>query len=147
MIVDQHLIIMITHSLFLAAALFSTSAFPLRPTNVTPATTLSAPGGPPSIRIANKAKGEITAAEWKGVRDVDLAGCVPDARITLLTVCIKDCKGKDASLSTSSKVLSAEMRSMVQNLPPGTLFTVKVEVKDGSGKEWKVPAAEFTWRG
>ena len=36
---------------------------------------------------------------------------------------------------------------MIQKLPPGTSFTVKVEVKDDSGKEWKVPAAEFTWRG
>ena len=138
---------MITYSLFLAAALVSVSAVPMQIPSASSYSMISVPGGPPSIRLARKAKGEISAAEWKGVRDVDLAGCVPDARITQLTLCIKDCTAKDASLKTTSKVLTAEMRTMIQNLPPGTAFTVKVEGKDDSGKEWKVPAAEFTWRG
>ncbi len=102
------------------------------------------PGGPPSIRIAEKAKGNITRAEWTGAAVVKLAGCVADARVTSMTVCINDCKGKQAALSTTSGTFSKEMKTMITNLPDGTPFTIKVEVKDGSGKKWEVPDAVFT---
>lgn len=107
----------------------------------------SAAGGPPSIRLAKKAQGDITLAEWKNVHDVDLMGCVADARITSLTICIKDCTGKDAAETVNGAALTKEMHTMVRNLPPGTPFTVKVNVVDGKGTAWKVPPATFVWRG
>lgn len=75
---------------------------------------------------------------------VKLAGCVSDARVTSMTLCIHDCKGKQAALITVSGTFSKEMKSMIAELPDATPFTVKVEVKDGSGKSWEVPDAAFT---
>jgi hypothetical protein len=103
-------------------------------------------GGPPAIRLAGKAKGDITKTEWATVKTVDLVGCVPDARITALTVCIKDCTGKNASLSGTDGSITADMRTMITNLPADTPFTVKVEVKDAKGKIWDVPSAHYVWK-
>lgn len=105
---------------------------------------LEFPGGPPSIRIAEKSKGDITRAEWTAATAVKLAGCVPDARVTSLTVCINDCQGRGSALTTPSGNFTREMKGMVANLPNGTAFTVKVQVKDGRGKSWPVPDAMFT---
>ncbi|HMC97703.1 MAG TPA: hypothetical protein VKG92_08625 [Flavobacteriales bacterium] len=138
---------MFTHSLFLVAALASVSAVPFHGPSPT-ANVLTAPvGGPPRISLANKDKGDITKAEWAAVKSVELHGCVPDAHITALTLCIKDCGSKDASLSTTSGMLTKEMLSMIANLPAGTPFTVKVAVRDGKNKAWEVPDATYVWRG
>lgn len=104
-------------------------------------------GGPPSIRIAGKGAGDITAAQWASVRQVDLVGCVPGARIVNLHVCIKDCQGKNAGYNTKSATLTEGMRNMVQDLPPGTSFTISVTVNDENGKAWDVPAAKYVWKG
>lgn len=104
-------------------------------------------GGPPAIRIAGKASGDITAAQWSTVKAVELVGCVPGARIVDLHICIKDCSGKDAGLRTKNAVPSEAMRSMVKNLPVGTPFTVSVKVNDERGKAWDVPSAKYMWRG
>lgn len=101
-------------------------------------------GGPPSVRLAEKAKGNVTRAEWTAAAAVKLAGCVTDARVTSMTLCINDCKRNQAALTTANGTFSKEMKSMIANLPNGTPFTVKVEVKDGSGKFWEVPDAAFT---
>jgi hypothetical protein len=104
-------------------------------------------GGPPSIRIAGKASGDITHAEWGRTTTVDLAGCMPDARITSLDICIKDCNAKDYRLVTKSAELTSEMLTMVANLPPGTPFTVTVKVVDGKGNPVAVPAGKYVWKG
>ena len=97
--------------------------------------------------LAGKSIGEINAAQWSSIKAVDLVGCVTGARIVSLTICIKDCKGKDAALNGTDATLSAAMRQMIANLPPGTPFTVKVAVKDAKGKAWEVPDASFVWKG
>jgi hypothetical protein len=136
---------MIAHALFLSAVMSLISA--PAPSSLPDATVLAPPvGGPPSIRLAGKAKGDITKAEWTALRSVDLVGCVPDAHITALTVCIKDCTGKDAAQKTNNGVITQEMRTMVLNLPAGTAFTVKVEVKDAKGKAWDVLPAHYVWK-
>lgn len=104
-------------------------------------------GGPPAIRVAGKASGDITAAQWKEITQVDLVGCVPHARITSLTVCLQDCKGKDALASGKDASLTAYQRQMIANLPAGTPFSVRVEVRDEQGKAWEVPEARFVWKG
>ncbi|MBL7940184.1 MAG: hypothetical protein JNL43_12550 [Flavobacteriales bacterium] len=137
---------MFTHTLFLAAALVSLSASPLH----MPLRTCDAfrsVGGPPRISLADKDKGDISKAEWAGVRSIDLHGCVPDARITSLTICIKDCTGKDASAKGPDAKITSEMRTMISNLPAGTPFSVNVKVVDAKGKDWPVPAATFVWKG
>lgn len=96
--------------------------------------------------LAGQSSGDITAAQWAALKSVDLHGCVPDARITALTVCIKDCKGKYATLSSTSGVITKAMRDMIKNLPAGSPFTVKVTVKDGKDKVWGVPDARFVWK-
>jgi hypothetical protein len=112
------------------------------------ASVLDAPvGGPPAIRIAGKAGGDITAAQWTGLKSVDLVGCVPDARIVSLTFCIKDCKGKDAVAGGENGMPTAYQRQMIANLPPGTPFKVQVVVRDAKGKTWDVPEAHFVWKG
>jgi hypothetical protein len=104
-------------------------------------------GGPPSIRIAGKASGDITHAEWGTVDKVQLMGCMPDARITGLTLCIKDCQGRNAGLRSGDGQLTGAMLSMVANLPPGTPFTIKVVVVDGRGRSITVPDATYVWKG
>jgi|GEM_PF-1680067 len=143
----QHPNIMFTHSLFLVAALASVSAVPLHRSHTATCTIVAPVGGPPRISVANKDKGDITKADWAAVKTIELHGCVPDARITALTVCIKDCKGKDATLSSTSGVITKAMREMIANLPAGTPFTVKVTVRDGKDKVWEVPDASYIWRG
>ncbi len=101
------------------------------------------PGGPPSIRLAGISKGAITQVVWAKTTTVDLAGCVPDAQVTSLTVCILDCNRKADQLSTKGDRFTPAMKTMIANLPVGTPFTVKVNVVDGSGKTWKVPDAFF----
>lgn len=107
----------------------------------------AAPGGPPRIMLDGRSSGDITAAQWSALKVVGLHGCVPDARITALTICIKDCNGKDAAENASDGALSAAMRRMIASLPAGTPFVVRVTVKDAKGKTWDVPEARFVWRG
>jgi protocatechuate 3,4-dioxygenase beta subunit len=72
---------------------------------------------------------------------------MPDARITSLDICIKDCNAKDYRLVTKSAELTSEMLTMVANLPPGTPFTVTVKVVDGKGNPVAVPAGKYVWKG
>jgi hypothetical protein len=104
-------------------------------------------GGPPTVRVAGKATGDVTAAEWSKVSEVNVIGCVPGARITSLTICIKDCKGHNARIRGKDELITDAMRTMVKNLPTGTSFTVSVTVEDADGKTWEVPAAKFVWGG
>jgi len=113
----------------------------------TTATATVVPGGPPAIRIAGKGGGDITLAQWTAVSNVDLVGCVADARITSLHICIKDCQGKDAGYTTTNAYLTEAMKTMVRNLPPGMEFTVTVTVVDERGKNWEVQPATFWWKG
>ncbi|HRD54574.1 MAG TPA: hypothetical protein PKY96_18185 [Flavobacteriales bacterium] len=129
---------MISKSILLASVLLTA---PL------PRAVVLSEGGPPSIRITGKPSGGITAADWRNVKTVDLAGCVPDARIVSLTFCIKDCKGKDAMAGGEAGVLTAYQHQMIRNLPPGTPFRVQVVVRDATGNAWDVPEAHFVWKG
>ncbi|MBK9760273.1 MAG: hypothetical protein IPO90_09975 [Flavobacteriales bacterium] len=91
---------MFTHSLFLAAALLCTSFQPA--TVFEPGVKMVAPvGGPPRIRLATKTAGVITKLEMVRDQGHRAQGCVPDARITSLTICIMDCTGKDATATGS----------------------------------------------
>lgn len=143
----QHPKAMFKHTLFLYAALATAAVVPLHGAVAAHPAFVAPVGGSPRISVANKDKGDITKAEWAALESITLHGCVPDARITALTICIKDCKGKDASLSSPSGALTTEMRTMIANLPAGTPFTVKVTVRDGKDKAWEVPDAGFVWRG
>lgn len=136
---------MFTHTLLFAAALLGAPCS--APAPCADASVLSPDGGPPRINLAGKSSGDITAAQWAAIKTVDLHGCVPDARITALTICIKDCKGKDAIENGRDGVLNAAMRKMIANLPAGTAFTVRVTVMDAKGKAWEVPDARFVWKG
>ena len=113
--------------------------------NLSPCATVV--GGPPSVRIADRATGEITRGEWATAAGVTLAGCVPDPQVVSLVVCIKDCTGKDERLSCKGATFLPTMKTMVANLPIGTPFTVTVKVVDGKGKEWPVSPGNFVWRG
>ncbi|MCB0785976.1 MAG: hypothetical protein KDC02_17445, partial [Flavobacteriales bacterium] len=64
-----------------------------------------------------------------------------------LSICIKDCEGKNAGYTSKSSVLTADMRTMLNDLPAGTPFTVRVTVVDDTGRDWDVPDAEFLWKG
>ena len=130
---------MLFKSLLLAALLFPITAATPMPDAV--------PGGPPRVSLAGKSDGGITKAELARHKTVDLVGCVPTARITKLSICIKDCEGKNAGYTSKSSVLTADMRTMLNDLPTGTPFTVRVTVVDDTGRDWDVPDAEFLWKG
>lgn len=138
---------MITHVLPLLAcfALFPATA-PERAA-LPDAHATAAVGGPPAIRIAGKASGDITAAQWSTVKQVDLVGCVPGARIKTMNLCIKDCTGKNAGLNAKDALLTGSMKTMVSNLPAGTPFTISVTVMDEKGEPWDVPSGKFVWKG
>ncbi len=139
---------MILHIAFAFAGLFAGTApshTVVAPSVIAPASTFM--GGPASIRIAGKAGGDITHAEWGTVEKVELVGCVPTAQVVELTICIKDCTGKNAGLSTKGDLLTSAMLSMVANLPPGTPFTITAKVIDANKKEWPVQPAQFVWKG
>ncbi|MBK8499461.1 MAG: hypothetical protein IPL52_11760 [Flavobacteriales bacterium] len=137
---------MCTQAFLLASALLIPSFHAAPP--VQPDASVFAPvGGPPRISVADKDKGEITKAEWAALKSVELHGCVPDARITALTICIKDCTNKAAFASGTDGTITNAMRTMIANLPAGTAFTVKVTVKDAKGKVWEVPDAHYVWKG
>lgn len=135
---------MITHTFALLAWLVTLPA-PITPGHA-PAHVVAV-GGPPAIRIANKAFGDITAAVWNSVRDVELVGCVHGAYITDLRIRIKDCSGKFAGYRTNSHVVSESMHTMVRNLPPDTPFYIIVVATDPKGTVWEVPPARFVWKG
>lgn len=137
---------MFTNTLLFAAALLSTS-FNTTPVTCIDASVLSPDGGPPRINLAEKSSGDITRAEWAALKTVELHGCVPDARITTLTICIKDCTNKAAFAMGTDATITSAMRTMIANLPAGTAFTVKATVKDATGKVWEVPEAKYVWRG
>ena len=130
---------MLFKSLLLAALLFPITAATPMPDAV--------PGGPPRVSLAGKSDGGITKAELARHKTVDLVGCVPTARITKLSICIKDCEGKNAGYTSKSSVLTADMRTMLNDLPAGTPFTVRVTVVDDTGRDWDVPNAVFVWKG
>lgn len=100
-------------------------------------------GGPPAIRVANKASGKITLLEWNQAQGVTLAGCVPDAQVVSMTLCVRNCTGKEEALTVNGARFSPVMKRMVENLPTGTAFTVSVEVRDQAKKMWEVPKASF----
>jgi len=138
---------MFTHALILAAALVSVSAAPLRMPSATTCVVVAPDGGPPRISVANKASGDITKAEWADLKAVELHGCVPDARIVALELCIKDCTGRNDGSKGSDATLTTLMKTMIINLPAGAPFTVEVVVKDAKGKVWDVPDATYVWKG
>ena len=104
-------------------------------------------GGPPSVRLSGQAGGDINQAQWDKAARFQLMGCVAGAHVTELTLCIKDCKGKDASLRNADATITPAMRRMIANLPVGTQFTVRVVVKDAKGQTRDVPAARYIWKG
>ncbi|MEO8068781.1 MAG: hypothetical protein ABI599_13885 [Flavobacteriales bacterium] len=104
-------------------------------------------GGDPRIQLCGKLTGEIAKTDLQSAMEVKLAGCVSSARITTLTLCIKDCKSKQETLTSTSGVLTPAMKKMIANLPAGTPFSVRVAVMDASGKKWEVPDAAFVWKG
>lgn len=107
-------------------------------------TTCPLPGGPPSIRIAGKGSGTITRAEWASVRNVDLVGCVPDAQVVRVQLCIRNCAQRAERLATKGAGFLPTMKTAVADLPSGTAFTVEVEVVDGQRRTWEVAPARFT---
>ncbi|MCB9184229.1 MAG: hypothetical protein H6591_09945 [Flavobacteriales bacterium] len=104
-------------------------------------------GGPPSVRLSGQAGGDINQAQWDKAARFELTGCVAGAHVTELTLCIKDCTGKDASLRSVDATITPAMRKMIANLPVGTPFTVKVVVKDAKDQAWDVPVARYVWKG
>ena len=104
-------------------------------------------GGDPRIQLCGKLTGDVAKAEWTTATEVKLIGCVTSARITSVTVCIKNCVGKQEALTSTNGTLTPAMKKMIANLPAGTLFTVRVSVVDDSGKKWEVPDADFVWKG
>lgn len=137
---------MFTHTLVLAAALVSFSASPVHMPFRTCAT-IAAIGGPAYISLADKDKGDITKAEWAGIKSIGLHGCMPDWRISSVTISFSDCSGKEVAASSSDATITTEMRTMIANLPAGTPFYVEAKVGDGKGKNWQVPTAKFVWLG
>lgn len=109
--------------------------------------TASPVGGPPTLAVAGKTEGPINAAEWRGVERVALFGCMPDARIARLTLCVRGCTDGDKPLVGDGPQLTDAMRKAVTSLPKGTAFTITAQVVDGAGKPVKVPAARYTWQG
>jgi hypothetical protein len=105
------------------------------------------PGGPPRAQVCGKLTGDVTSAEWKAASEVKLIGCVASARITSLSVCIKNCEGKQEALTATDGTFTPAMKKMIANLPAGTAFTVRVAVVDATGKKWEVPDAAFVWKG
>ncbi|MCB0763590.1 MAG: hypothetical protein KDB84_02720 [Flavobacteriales bacterium] len=136
---------MFTQALFalalIGAPMVPTGAIPM---HVEP---IALPGGPPAVRLADRPNGDIGKVEWMATERVELYGCVPDARITAMRICIRDCNGKDAAVHNTNGSITKAMRTMVLSLPPGTPFTVKVTVRDGTGKAWAVPEATYVWKG
>lgn len=116
-------------------------------TNATPFRTIELPGGPPRAQVCGKLTGDVTSAEWKTASEVKLIGCVASARITSLSLCIKNCEGKQEALTSSDGTFTPAMKKMIANLPAGTAFTVRVAVVDATGKKWEVPDAAFVWKG
>lgn len=121
----------------LAAAITLHAAAPL-PASV------AFPGGPPTIRIADKSSGTITLAEWNATQRLTLGGCVPSARVVDYTVCIRNCKGADELFQGKADVITPAIKKMVANLPPDVPFTISVKVVDGDGKTWEVPKATYS---
>ena len=136
---------MFAHELLLAAALLSTSFN--APVFNNDASVFAPIGGPPRISLAEKASGDISKSEWAGVTTIELHGCVPDARITALTICIKDCVNKNAFATSTDATITGAMKKMIANLPAGTPFSIEVSVVDAKGKVWEVPDAHYVWRG
>jgi hypothetical protein len=125
--------------LSLAATALLTSATPLT-------FTAPSPGGPPRVTVAGRTGGDIHRVQWMEAKAVGLQGCVAGLKVTALTLHIIDCKGGPVTLKTTGAEITKEMRLVVNNLPAGTAFTLKVEAMDGSGRKWEVPEATFTWR-
>ena len=108
---------------------------------------VSAPGGPPAIHLAGKHGGTILPSDLAKATALGLHGCVPDARVTSFTIAIVDCTKKQFTLTAKGPELTAEMRTMLKNLPPASTFTINAEVVDASGKVWPVEPATFRWKG
>lgn len=145
-ILSENPTIMSIHTLLLATSIALLGAT-TPATSPVSSTNGVAVGAPPAVRIAGKANGDITAAQWNEVRQVEIVGCVPGARIVNLHICVKDCEGQNAGYNTKSSTLTEGMRALVKNLPAGTPFTVTATVNDNSGQVWKVPPARFVWKG
>ena len=137
---------MFTHCLLLASALLSAS-FPLGSLLNSEASVFAPVGGPPRISLAEKPSGDISKSEWAGATTIELNGCVPDAHITGLTICIKDCVNKNAFATGTDATITGAMKKMIANLPTGTPFSIKVSVVDAMGKVWEVPDAHYVWKG
>src|SRR5262245_22339931 len=85
------------------------------------------PGGPPRIMVAGRTGGDIDRAAWMEAKDVALQGCVPGVKVIALTLHITDCKGGPVTLKTVGGTITKEMHLVVNNLPAGTIFTLKGE--------------------
>ena len=106
-----------------------------------------APGGPPAIHLAGKHGGTFLPTDLAKATALGLHGCVADARVTSFSIAIMDCDKKRFTLTAKGPELTAEMRTMLKNLPPASAFTITAAVVDASGKVWPVEPAEFVWKG
>ena len=132
-------------TLTLSLLLFSAAAH-MAPAPPAPAAmgTRPLPGGPPTIRIAGKAGGTLTRAEWAAANSVTLVGCVPGAQVVRMQLCIRNCEQRLERLACKGSNFLPTMKTAVANLPAGTPFVVEVEVVDAQRRTWEVPPARFT---
>ena len=126
------------------AAILTLRAIAHPPVPVNAATAL---GGPPAIHLAGKHSGTILSGDLAKATTLGLHGCVADAHITTFTIAIVDRDKKRFTLTVKGPELTAEMRTMLKNLPPASTFTITAEVVDASGKTWPVEPATFRWKG
>jgi hypothetical protein len=102
------------------------------------------PGGPPTIRIAGKAGGTISRAEWAAANAVTLMGCAPSAQVVSIQLCIRNCEQRLERLACNGANFMPTMKTAVANLPAGTTFIVEVVVVDAQQRTWEVAPARFT---
>lgn len=134
-------------TILLIAALATILALRAIAHSAVPIHAATALGGPPAIHLAGKNGGTFLPTDLAKATALGLHGCVADARVTTFTIAIIDCDQKRFTLTAKGPELTAEMRTMLKNLPPASTFTITAVVVDASGKVWPVEPAEFIWKG
>ena len=116
----------VKHLFFLAATLLLASSFVNQPVRTGaplngPETKACLSYGGVFVVFAGKYGGEITKQEMEGQTELQVKGCHEDVRIFDFTLSITK-SGKTTTLTTTSKVLTADMRAQLKSLTKGDAF-------------------------
>ena len=106
-------------------------------------------GGPPSVTVCGKTKGEVDRIDLINMKTLALRGCVESAKIKGFKISVvntnEDGSDKVIILTTKGDALTEKMKSLIKGIPVGSkVYFEDIEVVDATGKKYDIKPVVVT---